>query len=81
MGNVVKFEKKNAIHGFICGPRIYEWNGIYFEYGYCGPWPLKKNGEIKARAGKKFFDSLDAFFKLSDKEKEAFRVGGGCIRF
>jgi hypothetical protein len=69
------------IHGHICTPKIYKYNGITFEYGYCGPWPLKKNGDPKAKAGKKFYESMDGFYKLTDKEKELHRVSGGCICF
>lgn len=65
--------------GFICMARIYEFNGWKFEYGYTGCWPLKKNGEPRAKAGKTFFKAVNDFFKLSDDEKEKHRIGGGCI--
>ena len=66
--------------GIICGPKIYEYHGVMFEFSYTGgPWPLKKNWEPKKRAGKKFFDLYYRFSKLSEKEQEEYRVGGGCI--
>lgn len=68
--------------GFICGPRLYEFEGWFFEvHSYCGPWPLKKDGALRKRAGKVFFDIFDRFSKLSKEEQEKHRVGGGCIPF
>jgi hypothetical protein len=71
----------SEVHGFLCGPRIYEYNGMTFEYGPTICWPLRKDGEPRARAGAKFYDHIDGFFKLSDDEKETYRVGGGCRSF
>lgn len=67
--------------GFACGPKIYRYENVLFEYhSYCGPRPLKKDYEPKKRAGKKFFIFAEKFAKLSDKEKEFYRIGGGCVR-
>lgn len=66
--------------GFMCGPRIYKFEGWFFEvHKWCGPWPLKKDGELRQRAGKKFFGMYERFNKLSDEEKDECRVGGGCV--
>lgn len=67
--------------GYICMARIYKFGKWTFEYGHGGCWPLKKNGDPRARAGKKFYADLAEFFTLSDKYKEAYRIGGGCVRF
>jgi hypothetical protein len=67
------------MNGFICSARIYKYNGWVFEFGYCGPWPLKKDGELRKRMGRKFLKDIDGFFKLSDKEKKKHNIGGGCI--
>ena len=68
------------IVGFICGPHEYVFEGVHFEiHSYCGPWPLKKDGDPKARAGKKFFDLYDRFRALSKEEQEKCHLGGGCI--
>jgi hypothetical protein len=65
--------------GFICSPPRYKYDGWYFEYRpYVGPWPLKKNGEFRKRAGDKFYKSLDAFLELPEEERKKYRVGGGC---
>ena len=66
--------------GFYCGPKVYEYENVLFEYGYCGPWPLKKDGKPKQKAGIKFFEFAERFAKLPDTEKEKYRVGGGCVR-
>ena len=39
------------ITGYFCGPGLYEFEGWFFEYGPCGPWPLRKDGELFKRAG------------------------------
>ena len=70
-----------TIHGTICTTPTYHYNGWDFEYGQCGPWPLKNDGELRKKCGRKFLDDLDGFFKLSDDDKKQFRVGGGCIYF
>ena len=68
--------------GFICSTPVYEFEGWTFEYGYTGgPWPLKKNGELRKKAGRKFWAMFYRFSKLSDDEKYAHRVGGGCQSF
>ena len=64
---------------FLCRSKIYKYGKWFFEYGYCGPWPLKKDGELRKRMGRKFFADLKPFFDLSEKEQEIYRVGGGCV--
>lgn len=64
---------------FICSPVCYEFEGVVFEIPkMIGPWPLKKDGEPKKRAGKKFYDMYKRFDALSDVEKEKCKLGGGC---
>ena len=66
--------------GFLCGPRIYQYNGWLFEFSQAGgPWPLKKDGELRKRAGRTFYKMFDEFWKREDKEE--YRVGGGCQQF
>ncbi len=70
------------IHGYICGPRLYEFEGWFFEESaYGGPWPLCKNGELRKRAGRKFWAMWGRFDSLKDIEKGKYRVGGGCQQF
>ena len=67
--------------GFICSPRIYEFRGWLFEFsGWGGPWPLRKDGELRARAGRKFWAVYSEWESLPDDEKQKTRVGGGCVR-
>jgi len=67
-----------GIKGFVCGPRLYEYRGWFFEVNpSSGPWPLTKDGEPRKRAGNKFFKAYEKFQREPNKEK--FRVGGGCI--
>jgi hypothetical protein len=64
---------------FLCGPRIYTFEGWTFEDAdYSGPWPLKKNGELRERAGRKFYQAWGRFDKLPKAKKEKLRLGGGC---
>lgn len=70
-----------APHGIVCSTPVYEFKGWTFEFGYTGCWPLRKDGELRKRAGRKFFAMVDEFAKLPKKQQEACRVGGGCVRF
>ena len=62
--------------GFLCGPRLYEFEGWFFEESACnGPWPLLKNGEPRKRAGRKFWQMWKRFAAV---DKRQYCVGGGC---
>ena len=65
------------VRGFLCSTPVYAYGGWCFEFGYCGPWPLKKDGELRARAGRKFFKDIKPFLGMSKKEQRKHRVGGG----
>ena len=68
--------------GFFCSSPVYEFEGWTFEYSQAvDPWPLKKDGEPRKRAGDVFWAVFSRFAALSDKEKTKHRVGGGCERF
>jgi hypothetical protein len=68
--------------GFVCYVPVYEYKGWMFEMSMrSGPWPLRKNGELRRRAGRKFFAVASEFAKLTDEQKKACRVGGGGVRF
>ena len=68
------------VTGFLCGPRLYEFEGWFFEYhGYCGPLPLNKDGEIRRTPpGRKFWQMIARFDALPPGEQAQYRVGGGC---
>lgn len=67
--------------GFICGPRLYEYKGWSFEFhSYCGQWPLRKDGELRKRAGRRFWKVFGEFEKLTHEDQVKYRVGGGCVR-
>lgn len=67
------------MQAIFCGPRIYEYEGWLFEvHSYCGPWPLKKNGDPRKYAGRRFWEMFSRFDKLSNAELAQYRVGGGC---
>ena len=64
----------------LCGPKVYEFEGVLFEFSpMIGPWPRKKDGEPKMRAGKKFYAFYKRFVELPLDEQEKHRIGGGCI--
>lgn len=70
------------LHGFICLPVVYEYKGWMFEVHYnSGPWPLRKDGEPRARAGRVFWRVWSEWESLPEDEKQKTRVGGGCVRF
>lgn len=40
--------------GVVCSSPLYEHEGVLFEYGMIGgPWPVRQDGELFKRAGKK----------------------------
>lgn len=66
-----------TVTGYLCGPRVYKYKGVVFEVNaYSGPWPLKKDGNPRARAGNRFYDLYAEWDGLPDKESH--RIGGGC---
>ena len=71
------------IHGVICTARVYKFEDWLFEVpAHSSPWPLKRDGEPRARAGRKFWEMYDKFSKLSDEEKKQYIfTDGGCHRF
>ncbi len=70
------------LHGFICSAPVYECKGWTFEIpGWSGPWPLRKDGEPRKRAGGVFWRVWAEWYALPDDEKQRTRVGGGCVRF
>jgi len=67
--------------GFICGPRLYEYDGLTIDIpGIGGPCPVKSNGEPYQRCPRGIAETMDRFCALSDEERETYRVGGGCRR-
>lgn len=66
-----------TIVGFVCGPRLYVYKGWLFEFGYT-PWPLKKDGELRKRAGRTFYRMLKEWQGLPPSKRKRTRVGGGC---
>lgn len=65
--------------GYMCGPRLYEYEGWCFEFSQTGgPWPIRKDGEPYKRAGVKFWDMFGRFTAMPEEERESYRVGGGC---
>jgi hypothetical protein len=71
----------NTAHGFICSYPVYEYKGWTWEETYCGPWPLRKDGEPRKRAGRVFWKVWGEWQELPEDEKKKTRVGGGCVRF
>jgi hypothetical protein len=68
--------------GFTCGPAVYEYKGILFEFhSWIGPWPLRKDLNPKKYAGHKFWDMWEEWITLSNEERLACRINkGGCQR-
>jgi len=69
----------SKIVAFLCSPRTYSYEGWVFETPeYTSPWPLKKNGDPRERAGRKFYQMVKRFDKLAKEEQEKHRLGCGC---
>ena len=59
----------------VCGPSIYKFKGWFFEWhSYCGPWPLRKNGDPRKNAGRKFWKVIEEFQKLNKEERKEYEV-------
>ena len=70
------------LHGFICSSPVYEFKGWTFELNYnSGPWPLRRDGELRKRAGRVFWRVWSEWEDLPEDKKQKTRVGGGCVRF
>lgn len=68
------------ITGYVCGPRLYQFDGWFFEWhSYCGPHPLRKDGEPRQSIPARFWQTVEKFQALTEAERESYRVGGGCI--
>jgi len=63
----------------MCSQSIYEYKGWTFEYGlYQEPWPLRKDGEPRKKAGATFYKIFLAFINEPDWDK--YKISGGCER-
>ena len=57
---------------------VYRFAGWDFEWRRTrpiSPWPLKKDGEPRSRAGLKFYKDISPFLNMSDKEQDKFLIG------
>lgn len=55
--------------------KAYRYKRYYFEWhNYCGPSPLRKDGELSQRIPKGFWDMVEEFQALPSDEKEKYRV-------
>lgn len=72
----------SEVHGFLCGPKLYEFEGLEIEFPACsGPAPLKANGDPYQRIPKHVAEKMSRFLNLSDDEMAKYRTGGGCRAF
>lgn len=70
-------ENTGAVIVHISFAVLFRFDGWFFEFDRrkpFGPWPLKKDGEPRARAGGKFYDMFSRFQSLTIEEQEKFRV-------
>jgi hypothetical protein len=66
---------------YICGPRLYEYNGVIIEMSACsGPWASNRNGDPYQRLPAKVKKAIDEWWMLPEEEQNKYRVGGGCVR-
>ena len=70
----MKHKSSNIVH--ICGvpDGPYRYGGFYFEiHPYCGPCPLKLNGDpINAEPPKAFWKMWDVFSKLDQAGRDLY---------
>lgn len=84
MSNAPEGSKTTGMPGVImcCSP-AYEYKGWKFEmHNYCGPTPLRKDGEPRERIPQAFWGAFQEWFDLPDDEKATFLIQeGGCFKF
>jgi len=63
-------------HGsYLCCTDAYKYKGYYFQWhNYTGPCALRKDGEPSRRNPAGFWDMIEEFAKMTDEEKEVYRV-------
>lgn len=70
-------DEQGRCHTIITMANIYKYGGFIFEFHrYCGPCKLKKNWEPAAREGRKFWQTISRWQKLTKKQKEKTRISG-----
>ena len=68
--------------GYMCSSRLYKIDDVVFEFpAWCGPCPLRVDGEPKTRFSKKDKAVMEKVRHMSATELEKYRIGGGCQRF
>ena len=68
--------------GILCLSHIYKFGGFEFEWHpYCGPAQLNKDGSHRAHPTMAFWGMVDTFQRLSEEERQACKIQGGCIPF
>lgn len=58
---------------------VYQFNGWVFEWRRgrpFSPWPIKKNGEPRACAGRKFYSDITEWLNMSDEDQDTFLWDG-----
>mgnify|MGYP001309174722 CR=1 FL=1 len=70
------------ISGIVCCPAVYRFGGYTFEINkISGPWPLKKDGELRKIATEKFWSAYERFSALPEEARKRFCLeAGGCMR-
>ena len=65
-----------TMRGHICLANIYKFKGLVFEYhSYFGPIQYKKDlSEPRKNISRNFYDVIDQFVKLSNKEREKYLI-------
>jgi len=62
-------------HALIQRPNIYRWRGWTWEVSAYGPWPLRKDGELRKRSGPVFWKVWCEFVELAKEEQKSCCVG------
>ena len=77
MGTHFDRDRNGKVISIVTVANGYQYKGFLFEFhSYLGPIKMRKDGEPAKRQGKKFFEVIAEWEKLSRKEKEATRIYG-----
>jgi hypothetical protein len=77
MGSYYTTDENNKVNGIMTLANIYQFKGFIFEFhSYLGPQKLKKNWDVAAAMGRKFWKAFAEWNQLTPEEKVKTQIYG-----
>ena len=75
MGHQYFYDRDGKLTAIASFSDCYEYGGFRFEFHrYLGPSKIRKDGELAAKQGGKFYKAVEEWQKLPKKAREATRI-------